>query len=178
MARRTPSEWDSLRQQHALDQRQRAAARAAAVPTEDQEHLAFISWCYVAKYRGQPLMRRDGPGLIIHIPNQGERNRLYAVKLARMGVQAGTPDFVLPIKTPRHGGLWIELKRRHGGTVRPSQRERLAVLGWGGQAAHVALGADHCKRIVLDYLAETGHPVQIGHSGEPQIDWSTWEIDR
>lgn len=143
-------------------------------PREDAEHLAFIAWCHVAKWRGQPLMRRNGPGLLIHIPNQGERNRLYAAKLARMGVQAGVPDFVLPVKTLRHGSLWIELKRRHGGQVRPSQRERLSVLSWGGQAAHVALGADHCKQIVIDYLAETGEPLRIGGAPEPLIDWSKW----
>lgn len=32
MTRRTPSEWDALREQHALDQRQRAAVAAAARP--------------------------------------------------------------------------------------------------------------------------------------------------
>lgn len=150
---------------------------AGPVASEDTEHLACISWCYVAKWRGQPLMRRDGPGLLIHIPNQGERNRLYAMKLARMGVQAGTPDFVLPVKTPKHGGLWVELKRRYGGRVTPPQRERLAVLDWCGQSAKVALGADHFKQIVCDYLAETGTPVQVGYSVDPVIDFSTWTGD-
>lgn len=119
----------------------------------------------------------DRPGLIFHIPNQGERNRLYALKLAKMGVTSGVPDFVLPVRTPKYGGLWIELKRRHGGSVTPNQRERISVLRWGGQAAVVALGADACQQAVIDYLADTGDPVQVGYSRDPVIDWSQWMGD-
>ena len=67
--------------------------------------------------------------LLHHIPNGGHRARKTARDLARSGVRAGVPDYCLPVARGGAHGLYLELKRLHGGRVSPEQREWLRVHG-------------------------------------------------
>jgi hypothetical protein len=140
--------------------------------SEDAEQMALMAKLHVAKWRGHPLS-----DFAFAVPNGGSRHPAEGAKLKRMGVLAGVPDLIVPIPAGRFHGLGLELKAQ-GGRLQPSQREYLAKLRWLGWQTAVAFGADEAFAAITRYLADTGHPVHIGYSPDPQIDWATWEIDR
>lgn len=117
------------------------------VPTEAQEQSALFEWA--ARMQGKyPTLR-----YMFAIPNGGSRNLIEARHLKEQGVKAGVPDIFLPSPAGMYCGLFIEMKRQKGGTVRPEQMEWLAELNRAGYKAVVARGFDEARQIILEYLA-------------------------
>lgn len=117
------------------------------VPTEAQEQSALFEWA--ARMQGKyPALR-----YMFAIPNGGSRNLIEARHLKEQGVKAGVPDIFLPSPAGMYCGLFVEMKRQKGGTVRPEQREWLIELNRAGYKAVVARGFDEARQIILEYLA-------------------------
>ncbi len=96
----------------------------------------------------------------LHIHNEndlGDAKRGYQRKL--MGVRKGVSDFFLALprgsttsERSSYHGLWIELKRRSGGSLSESQKIWIERMQKVGYAARVCLGFDHAVRTVEAYL--------------------------
>ena len=85
------------------------------VPSEHQEQKVLVSW-----------FRIQYPNyLIFSVPNGGTRNKIEAKKLKDEGALAGIPDIVIctPGKT-----IFVEMKKRKGGTVSKAQKEIHSLL--------------------------------------------------
>jgi len=109
-----------------------------------------------------------------HIPNGGKRSKSEAARFRTMGVKAGVPDIFLPVKRSGHwltgpsdmiapyNGLYIELKRQHGGTVSPAQKTWIAALRKAGYAVEVCKGWEAAAAVIMDYLEGRYRPVYQG----------------
>jgi hypothetical protein len=92
----------------------------ATAPSEHQEQKVLVGW-----------FRIQYPDyLIFSVPNGGTRNKIEAKKLKDEGALAGVPDIVIctPDKT-----IFVEMKKRKGGTVSKAQKEiheKLQALGY------------------------------------------------
>ena len=100
---------------------------AGAIPSEHDEQRYFVQW-----------FRRRFPDVrIFAIPNGGERGRATAGRLKAEGVSRGVPDLCVP-----EWFLWVEMKRRKGGTVSPEQKSWIAYLNKAGYKAVICKGMD------------------------------------
>lgn len=100
---------------------------AGILPTEHEEQTAFVSY-----------FRKSFPTVrIIAIPNGGVRNKITALRLKCEGVSPGVPDLFIP-----EWFLFIEMKRRKGGTVSAEQKDWLEYLKTCGYKTVVAKGMD------------------------------------
>lgn len=118
--------------------------------TRDDEHAhqaALFQWA--------KTMQRQYPELRwLHASQNGmaARSPVTARRATAAGMRKGVPDIHLPV--PRNGahGLWIELKRPGKHSVSPEQREWLAGLAAMGYAAHLAVGWEAARELIVDYL--------------------------
>lgn len=106
-----------------------------AAPLEADEGRAFVAW--------RDAMRSQWPELatLYHVPNGGARSKASAGKLRAEGVVAGVPDYHWPLSRRGYHGLWIELKRQRGGTVRAEQHAFAEALRSQGHCVRVCRGA-------------------------------------
>lgn len=118
-------------------------------PTEEQEQAYIFQWC--------TLMEKQYPELsrLFHIPNGGLRSLPEAVRFKRTGVKKGVPDLFLPVARGGFHGLFIELKRKKGGTVSPEQKQWLADLEAEHYRAVVCHGGEEACEVLYRYLTET-----------------------
>lgn len=65
------------------------------------------------------------------------------------GMVAGIPDLFIPA-----WGLWIEMKRRKGGSLSPEQKRIIKYLRANGIPVHVCKGADEAMAVVRDFYAK------------------------
>ena len=91
-------------------------------------------------------------GLLFAIANGGERHLFVAKKLKAEGVKPGAPDLCLPVARGGYHGLYLELKRRGGGVVSPSQKWWLEKLQEQGYRAVVCYGWNDARETIEDYL--------------------------
>lgn len=121
---------------------------AAYQPTEEAEQAAVFEWAQ--------LMAPQLPELhlLFHIPNGGYRAPATAAKLKAQGVKPGVPDLFLPVARGGFHGLWIELKRQHGGKVSHAQSDWLTELSFQGYRAEVAHGSEEACDVLYKYLTE------------------------
>lgn len=110
------------------------------VPLESEEHIAVADYL---KYLGV---------LFNHSPNEGKREVQYVVKLSRMGMKKGFPDFFIYEPRGIYHGLAIELKRVKGSKVSDEQKECLKALETRGYKAEVCKGFDEAKKVIDNYL--------------------------
>lgn len=80
-----------------------------------------------------------------------------AVKMKKAGLKQGPLDILLPVPVDLKGGghwcgLWVELKRRHGGVVSEAQDDWITFLRDAGYRAEVANGALEAIAIIAQYL--------------------------
>lgn len=111
------------------------------IPTEYQEAVLLCDYCSVKRIP------------IVHIPNEGRRSNWEGLKMQRTGLSRGFPDYLIPLARSTHGALFIELKRKSGGTVSEDQRKWLAYLAKQGYKVCVAQGADEAIKLLEEYLA-------------------------
>jgi len=110
------------------------------VPTEHEEQKAFVQW-FRAAY---PKCR------IFAIPNGGARSKATAGKLKAEGVSAGVPDLFVP-----EWHLFIEMKRRRGGSVTEAQGDWIPYLQSVGYTVLVCRGCEAAIEAVKDHVVET-----------------------
>lgn len=117
-----------------------------ACPTEDMEQISLMRWAKAASGRYPEL------AMLHHIPNGGSRHPLEAKRFKDMGVKPGVPDLCLPVPRGPYHGLYIELKRLHGGRVSEEQRWWQNHLSHQGYRAAICLGWEAARLVILDYL--------------------------
>lgn len=122
----------------------------APIPTEDEEQIALVDWLELVGLR------------FAHIPNSTYTKHMSVkMKNHRLGVRPGVPDLMVLIPPHRSKDgeghlLWIEMKRRKGGTVSKEQREWLTafmMLESPHIEAVVAKGAKEAQEHVLEYFS-------------------------
>lgn len=116
------------------------------IPTEDSEQAALFEWAQYAAGKHPEL------ALMFAIPNGSFRHIKTAVALKRTGVKAGVPDICLPAARGGYHALYIELKRRKGGTVSANQKIWMNALKKQGYACHVCKGWEEARDTIINYL--------------------------
>lgn len=118
------------------------------IPTEHQEQVSLFEWS--AWQEGLwPELR-----LLHAIPNGGKRDIRTAAMLKAEGVKPGVPDICLPVPRGGKHGLYIELKRRKGGTVSKEQEAWIRALMEQGYSCAVCYGWDQARETILQYLKQ------------------------
>lgn len=107
------------------------------VPTEHQEQTAFVHW-FRLKYQYT---------LIFAIPNGGKRHINTAKQLKNDGVVSGIPDLYVPCWK-----LWIEMKRRKGGSLSAEQKKINEYLIGIGDDVIVGYGSQDAIEKVEEFL--------------------------
>jgi hypothetical protein len=124
-------------------------------PTEAEAQATVIRW------RDMMVATNKEPRLaLLHGDASGVRVGIGAAKkMKRQGAVKGFPDLFLPIAMATHDsmmwgyhGLFVELKRRKGGTVSPEQREIHRLLREQGYRVEVCRGSDEAIRCIKEYL--------------------------
>lgn len=113
---------------------------------EGKEQMLLFRW---AEYQ---ICKYPELELLHHIPNGGLRNIKVAKKLKAEGVKAGVPDICLPVPRAGYHGLYIEMKKQHGGQVSSNQKLWLNRLQEQGYLAKVCHGCDQAQELILKYL--------------------------
>lgn len=120
------------------------------VPASADEHLeqsALIQWTDIAGNKDSRLK------LIFAIPNGEQRSKSVAGRLKVEGVKPGVPDLFLPVAARGFHGLFIEMKRQVGGTVRKNQRAWHKDIADNGYHVVVCRGCNEAIDTLTWYLA-------------------------
>lgn len=119
------------------------------VASEAQEQMAVIDWWRFAhKKYGVPECS------LLHVANEGTGSAARGRLQKKQGVRAGVADLFLSVPRGGFGGLWIEMKVRIGGRVRPEQREFLSQMQQLGYDCAVCRGAESALEKIIDYMAQ------------------------
>ena len=113
---------------------------------EDDEQRMLIDWAGLMSGR-YPELR-----LLYHIPNEGKRSRATGGRLKGMGLKKGVPDLCLPVPRGGYHGLYVEMKRKDGGTATPEQKEWLRALDEQGYAVTLCHGWKAAAKEIEGYL--------------------------
>ena len=105
--------------------------------TEHMEQVGFVQW----------FRLKFPETLIFAIPNGEYRAMTTAKKLRAEGVVSGVPDLYIPCY-----GLWVEMKRREGGTLSDEQKRIHDYLRSIGDKVIVGYGAEDASRKVLELI--------------------------
>lgn len=116
------------------------------IPTEHQEQAALFEWAAFQECVWPELR------LLHAIPNGGKRDKVTAARLKAEGVKPGVPDVCLPVPRGEKHGLYIEMKRRRGGTVSADQLKWLENLMRQGYECHVCRGCEEARMTIMEYL--------------------------
>lgn len=119
---------------------------ASPALTESQEQQRLFQWARMSAGR-YPELR-----LLYHIPNEGKRSRTNGRRMVAEGMKKGVPDLCLPVARGGKHGLYIELKREHGGRATPEQRGWLRELAAEGYAAELCEGWEAAAEVIRGYL--------------------------
>ena len=118
------------------------------IPLEHEEQCALFDWA--------AWMEKTIPALkLLHaIPNGGKRDIRTAAMLKAEGVKPGVPDLCLPVPRGGFHGLYIELKRRKGGTVSKEQQAWIDALKEQHYWCAVCHGWECARDVILEYLEQ------------------------
>ena len=129
--------------------RQKSPFTMDGVLKEEHEQAAVVAW-----------LRLKYPSALFTIsPNGMKLPKSVAIRLARMGYRAGTPDLIIDEPRGIYHGLRVEMKASKGGRVSDEQNTFLSALRQRGYAAYVCEGAAIAKQIIELYL-DTGLEVK------------------
>lgn len=121
------------------------------VPTEAQEQMTLFSWAEMQSGKYPELK------LLYHVPNGGSRHKAEAGRLRAEGVKAGVPDLCLPVARGGFHGLYIELKRRHGGRASDLQIAWMEELMRQGYCVALCEGWERAADTIMQYLGGVKH---------------------
>lgn len=111
-------------------------------PTEAQEQSLVMEWASL-----NPRLR-----WLHAIPNGGSRDKREGANLKRQGVKKGVSDLCLPLACRGYHGLYIEMKRKKGGTVSSEQRKFIDDMTANGYYAAVCKGAEEAIKLIKWYI--------------------------
>ncbi len=86
-----------------------------------------------------------------HSPNGGKRDGFTGAQMKALGVKAGFPDLMLPVRSGKCPGLVIEMKAENG-RVSPEQATWLDHFTAQAWATAVARSAEQARTILCNYL--------------------------
>ena len=116
------------------------------VPTESVEQQRLFQWAF---YETGAYPELD---LMYHIPNEGKRSRATGGRMRAEGLKSGVPDICLPIPRAAYKSLYIELKRRKGGTLSDAQHAWLLKLQKQGHCVCWCQGWEAAAAVIKEYL--------------------------
>lgn len=116
------------------------------VPYEHQEQAVVIEWANL-NVNQWPCLK------YIYSSQSGVRMGWKALgREKKAGMKKGVPDLFLPFPTEKYHGLYIEMKRLKGGSVKPEQQDWINYLNSVGYYAVVCRGADEAIAVIKKYL--------------------------
>lgn len=127
----------------------RARKPKAVVPTEHSEQVALMQWVRMA------IAKHPELGLLYAIPNAAKRSPRLAAHMKAEGLRSGVPDLCLPVARGGYHGLYIELKRRKGGSVSVEQKTWIDLLNQQKYKAVVCHGWEMAQVVLRAYLGAT-----------------------
>ena len=116
-------------------------------PTEAQEQTWVFQWAAMMANTKWPELE-----LMYHIPNGGSRNRVEAARLKGQGVKPGVPDIFLSVPKGQYHGLYIEMKRQHGGMLSDDQKKVIPKLREQGYRVEVCKGFNQAVEAIEAYM--------------------------
>lgn len=116
------------------------------VPLEHEEQAALVQWAVAATGKHPELK------LLYAVPNGARTSMSVAKRLKAEGLKSGVPDLVLPVARGGHHGLYLEMKRRKGGTLSDEQKEWIERLAQEGYGVFVCKGWEQARDVILKYL--------------------------
>lgn len=113
---------------------------------ESDEQILFINW-----------LRMNYPDVITIIcPVVSHGTVLQRIKhwvlMKKLGYMKGTPDIFIPLPVNGFCGLFIELKRKSGGSKQENQKEMAMRLNKLGYKSVFCRGFEEAKKEFLSYL--------------------------
>jgi len=115
--------------------------------SEHAEQSLLIQW-----WRWQCSAYGIHEKLFYAIPNGGNRNAITGKVLKSEGVRSGIPDLFLAVARGGFHGLYIEMKKSHGGVLSDTQKEMLLLLKNQGFKTCVCHGFEEARKEILNYL--------------------------
>lgn len=116
------------------------------IPSESAEQQHLFQWARMMSGAHPEL------ALMYKITNEGKRSRINGARMVAEGMKKGVPDICLPVPRGDKHGLYIEMKRRKGGSVSADQLKWLDNLMRQGYECHVCRGCEEARSVILDYL--------------------------
>jgi hypothetical protein len=110
--------------------------------SEHLEQAALFQW----------LAEKYPYALAFAIPNGGLRNVKVALKLKAEGVKPGVPDLFIAEPRGANHGLFIEMKKSHGGRMTKEQAKWQELLRKRGYCVEVCYGFKAAQDMVDMYL--------------------------
>lgn len=108
----------------------------------------FVEQCHVVRW-----LSAFHPTALYTASCAGMRTSIgVARKMKASGAKAGVPDLMIFEQRRGYAGLFIEMKREHGGTVSPEQKEWLEYLNERWYMAVVCRGYNDAIKVIGDYL--------------------------
>lgn len=89
--------------------------------------------------------------LLFHIPNQSATDVKYRANNKRMGVRAGTPDYMLAVPQGQYHGAFIEMKAPDG-RVSDEQKAIGQALAAQGYKVTICYSTDEARQAIEAYL--------------------------
>ena len=110
----------------------------AIIPSEHDEQVTFCQWLTLKR--------------IPHfaVPNGSNKSKTARGIFKAEGLKSGVPDMAcfLPKKI-----VFVEMKRRKGGTVSPEQKEWNKIInGFEYAEAHICKGFEEAKTVIQKYI--------------------------
>lgn len=139
-------------------------AKKNTTPLEHDEQVAVINWLATENDHASLFKKRNLPPLLYSAIANGhyQQSIKQQRKLKAEGMNSGVPDLlvIVPQERSKVGMrlmLWIEMKRREGGTVSASQQEwidAINALDGGNVGAFVCYGADEAIDLLKDLIVK------------------------
>lgn len=119
------------------------------LPTEEQEHIAFVNWCRMQGYKIHHSANEIG--------GSTQQLKIRAIKAKKMGTSKGFPDLLIFV--PIYGieedidayqPIAVEMKRKKGSTTSPEQKCWGDILEKSGIPFRVCKGCDEAIEFVKE----------------------------
>jgi len=113
-------------------------------PLEHDEQVQFFNMA-------KSMLKPEHFALLWAVPNSAKRSFAVAKYMTTEGLKSGVPDITFAYPSGQYHGMFIEMKRRHGGEVSPQQQVTLDLLSQMGYKAIVCRGCDEAIEELMSY---------------------------
>ena len=121
--------------------------------TEHGEQVALFAWAAWQVYNGPAEAAELAYLFAVH--NQGHGDAIRGAQAKAEGTKKGVSDMFLPVPRNGRAGLWIELKKRKGGTESAEQKAWGQAMRDRGYAYMVARGWREASEALTMWLGFT-----------------------